>query len=802
MSKRKGPSSQKISMFFHPEKTQKINDVGDEHVVPVVPPQVVPQVVQVESDNVAKESEVALTFERDPGLRRQIHEYPKEQWNEVRREYLKIGPYQWSLVPDDYPLTKAEGDRQNRKFNPSWYGRFPWLEYSPDKDRAYCLPCFLFEKNPPRSETYTVNGFKSWKRISRTKECSFSQHVGVSCSPHNIAVSSCENLMKPSRQINNILRVRSQEEVTRNRLRVEATIRCVRWLALQGCAFRGNDESLDSENCGNFIELLKFIGELNSNIGSVTMGNAPGNATYTSPLIQEQVLHLLADSVRKQIRKEIGNAKFCILVDEAQDSSTHEQMGIIIRFVDNAGLVQERFFCNFGGSKHKCIHSKEGQGYDGASNMRGAWNGLQALILKDCPQAYYVHCFAHRLQLALVAASNDVHGVWLFFSKLTSIVNFVNASPKRKTEVEDLHKLELKKMIDNGEIGTGRGANQMVTLQRGGTTRWSSHFSSVRSMIAMYSAVGIFLSDLSTSGSTNAIRGGAKGEYLHMRSFDFVFHLHLMHKTMGITNVLCKALQEKSQDIINAISLVSTTKTLLQKLRAEGWEDFVAEVLAFCTKYTILVPDLCAPYSVGSGRSCSQRDDATLEHHYHFDVFVKVIEYQVNELESRFNDEAMELLTLTSALDPHNHFKSFDIDNICRLAQVFYPHDFIGNDVDGLRSELEHYELDVVAGAQFQNITTISELCETLVRTRKSKVFVMIDKLIRLVLTLSVSTASTERAFSAMKILKTDLRSKMDDAFLGDIMVIYIERQFAKKISIESMIDEFDDMGDRRVKFR
>ena len=119
------------------------------------------------------------------------------------------------------------------------------------------------------------------------------------------------------------------------------------------------------------------------------------------------------------------------------------------------------------------------------------------------------------------------------------------------------------------------------------------------------------------------------------------------------------------------------------------------------------VPDFSAPYSVGSGRSCSQKDDVTLEHHYHFDVFVKVIEYQVNELESRFNDEAMELLTLTSALDPHNHFKSFIIDNICHLAEVFYPHDFTINDVDGLRSELEHYELDVVVGAQFHNITTV-----------------------------------------------------------------------------------------------
>lgn len=43
------------------------------------------------------------------------------------------------------------------------------------------------------------------------------------------------------------------------------------------------------------------------------------------------------------------------------------------------------------------IHNMRGQWYDDASNMSDAFNGLQALFLKDCPYAYYVHCFAHRL---------------------------------------------------------------------------------------------------------------------------------------------------------------------------------------------------------------------------------------------------------------------------------------------------------------------------------------------------------------------------------------------------------------------
>jgi len=31
------------------------------------------------------------------------------------------------------------------------------------------------------------------------------------------------------------------------------------------------------------------------------------------------------------------------------------------------------------------IQNIRGQGYDGASNMRGEWKGLQALFLNDCP---------------------------------------------------------------------------------------------------------------------------------------------------------------------------------------------------------------------------------------------------------------------------------------------------------------------------------------------------------------------------------------------------------------------------------
>ena len=159
---------------------------------------------------------------------------------------------------------------------------------------------------------------------------------------------------------------------------------------------------------------------------------APKNATYTIPRIQKEILHVFLAKVKKVIREEIGDAKFCIMVDEAHDESMKEQMAVVFRYVDAEGFVKERFFGLIHVVNTAALTLKKGiysllsqhcldiqnirwQGYDGASNMRGMWNELQALILNDCPYAYYIHCFAHCLQLTLVKGSKQVVPISHFF---------------------------------------------------------------------------------------------------------------------------------------------------------------------------------------------------------------------------------------------------------------------------------------------------------------------------------------------------------------------------------------------------
>ncbi|XP_075665956.1 uncharacterized protein LOC142635730 [Castanea sativa] len=493
-------------------------------------------------------------------------------------------------------------------------------------------------------------------------------------SPHKIAVKCCENLKNYSQHINKLIEKQTSKELENNRLRLKTSIECAQWLAFQACAFRVHDESLDSKNRA-----------------SVVLKNAPQNAKYTSPTIQKEILHILASNVQNAIREEIEDVKFCILVDEAQDESKKKQMTIILRFVDKNGFLKERFFhvvhvrdttaltlkkeiCAVLSRYNLHIENIQGQGYDGASNMRGEWNGLQALFLKECPYAYYVHYMAHRLQLALVIASREVKVVHQFFDHLTNSINIVVGSSKHNDELKYAQEEQIENMIASNEIETRRGANQIGTLQRAGDTCWGPHFQSICSLIKKFDATCKVINTISKEGANYKQRDDAKGAYQVLTSFEFVLILHMIKEIMGITNILCQALQQHSQDLLNAMHLVSTTKSLIQKLRDDGWEPLLDSVTSFCGQHEINIPDLNARYTKARVRYRHQ-DEAltTIEHHLRIDIFTVAIDFRLQELHSRVCELTADLLTLSSALNPKDAFRSFKIGDIYNLAKNYYP---------------------------------------------------------------------------------------------------------------------------------
>src|SRR3954462_4623054 len=109
--------------------------------------------------------------------------------------------------------------------------------------------------------------------------------------------------------------------------------------------------------------------------------------------------------------------------------------------------------------------------YDGASNMRGEFNGLQRKIIDENPYAFYVHCYAHHFQLVVVSVTSSCSSIHDFFEYITLIVNTTSASCKRRDALTEAQHQDILNKLERCEISKGRGLHQSSSLTRPGDTR-------------------------------------------------------------------------------------------------------------------------------------------------------------------------------------------------------------------------------------------------------------------------------------------------------------------------------------------
>ncbi|XP_075649621.1 uncharacterized protein LOC142620071 [Castanea sativa] len=128
---------------------------------------------------------------------------------------------------------------------------------------------------------------------------------------------------------------------------------------------------------------------------------------------------------------------------------------------------------------------------------------------------------------------------------------------------------------------------------------------------------------------------------------------------------------------------------------------------------------------------------------------------QLQELNSRF--ENSELLLCVACLNPDNLFSAFNKEKLIRLAQ-FYPSDFSTVQVSSLDNQLETYIHYMRSSEEFSALKGIGQLTEKMVEMKKNVSYPLVYSLVTLALILPVATATVERAFSAMNIIKNRLR--------------------------------------------
>ncbi|GJZ91824.1 zinc finger MYM-type protein 1-like protein [Tanacetum coccineum] len=432
------------------------------------------------------------------------------------------------------------------------------------------------------------------------------------------------------------------------------------------------------------LEVYHFLRDHNEAIRAVTLENAPKNCTLTSPQIQKDVVDCFAKEIVKSICLEVGTDVFSVLVDESSDVSKKEQMAIVLRYVDKYGLVKERFVG---------IVQFRGQGYNGASNMRGEFNGLEALILKENESAYYVNCFAHQPQLMVVAVAKNHDSVDNFFDILSIVTNVFCGSCKPKDMMRESFKERLEKEIARGEIEIGEGKNQEVTLIRARDTRLGSHHRTITSLIKLF-------------------------------------------------------------------------------------------------------PEVLKMVDMAESHSKSHRNKVTNQHHFEVDIFNTVLDMQIQEFGDRFRESSTELLENMAALSPHSSFTNFNVSNLVKLSEM-YPHDFTY--MERLRLPTDLAEI-MSNDKDFSELSSISKLASLMVEKNKHIFHPLVYRLLKLALILPVATATVERCFSKMKLVKTDLRNRMGEEYFNGALIYAIEKEELININVTNEVvrKQFFSMKDRK----
>jgi hypothetical protein len=246
------------------------------------------------------------------------------------------------------------------------------------------------------------------------------------------------------------------------------------------------------------------------------------------------------------------------------------------------------------------------------------------------------------------------------------------------------------------------------------------------------------------------------------------------------------------------MQLIHDVKSRLSSLRENGWDELFEEAKQFCAAKGIPVPDMSAEIPV---RGRSRRDGFTVTnlHHYRAEIFYVVLDKICNEMDHRFSEASSEVLLCFSCLDPSNSFSKFDVNKLARLTEI-YGADFSDRDRGIIKDQLETYVLQVRGHAAFANCTDIESLATKMVATEKHLVFPLVYKLIELALLVPVSTATVERLFSAMKIIKSKLRNKIADDWFNNLMVCYVERELFKSLDEASIIRRFQNLKTRKMQ--
>lgn len=698
-------------------------------------------------------------------------------------------------------------DRENRHFDKKWFVKTMsngeqvlrnWLIYCKRKDALFCFPCIIFGKN---QNVWTTAGFRDWQHLNpmlpRHENSLYHKKSYVEW-------KTFESKIKKGGFIDDQLQeeILKEKEKWRHILKVilDAILHCVK----NNDALRGTCEKIGHPECGKFLNTIELISHYDPIIAQHIESHKKNQVNYFSPIIQNDIINIVASKIRQHIISNIQKAKyFSILFDSTPDTSHQEQMTQILRYVNidpntNKCSIEETFI-DFIVTHEKTgealandienkltldglnIRNIRGQSYDNGANMAGKYKGVQARILRFNNMARFVPCTAHSLNLIGVHAAQTSVQMKSCFETIQQLFNFFVNSTSRWDLLKEKLSVRLKGLSD---------------------TRWSAKANAVKALRNQLPLIIELLNEMCDGQRQVTVDSVTNARMLLklLTKFKFVALLIFWDTILGKINKVNLLLQERKTTVENAAKMINALKNEIQQYRNDFFDSLhnSAKSLAETTNIETYIPEKRRrkiknmPGEKATDDSFAMNESALLKKE-----MCEVLDIILIQLNDRFT-ALQEVANDFSFLNGHA-LKIMPLDDLKRCATdlaLKYNSDL---DAPEFVCEIESFKYQAME--VFENLGDMDafQILQKNYELSLQNTYPNLDIALRIFITMPVTTASCERSFSKLKIVKSYLRSSIGQERLTNMSIISIEKDVAKTLNYDDIIDVFANEKARKI---
>lgn len=675
----------------------------------------------------------------------------------------------------------ATAEKKGRSFQSKWQITFPWLLYDGDNDKVFCKICKetmssgvsapkKTSKQEESIKAFSQSGFSSWNKALERFKMHETSEIHRFCVLHKANLERGIN-------VQSMLSKSKLEDMKTARTALLKMISTLRFLMTGGLAIRGHEDQNS-----NYIRLLKLraqdIPELNSWLQR-------SKYRWLSHDVTNELCTIISHEVLRKIIKQVQNAVYySVMVDETSDISNHEQVTFCFRYVDSKLNIYETFFGLYKTTSTTSedlfqifndvlrrfdvnIKMCRGLCTDGAANVSGAHTGLQSRIRAIEPKIIHVHCVAHSLNLVVQDTMKEVPAIRDFLVLIRELIAFVRGSPKRQACFESLQASD---------------DTQNLSLRPFCPTRWCCRISSLKTILNNYNVLLSFLND--TKKQKDDAGAKANGFLKSLQSFESLFIIKFLIEILDRVETLNATLQKISLHLQKAVDNINTVKQIISFQRTDEKFSSIWEGTLDLAR----ILDLDEPKTPKIRKRPKKIDEFSSEQHefaspadFYRKMYFEVLDKVVGCIDQRFTKNAM------------THLSNIELFLTEPNTSSTYVKEFYGDDFDMERLVLHRNMLLDIARSKNIRLNNVEDIV-TFITSHCDSIKEMINeviKLVKLVLTIPVSTCTAERSFSALRRIKTYLRNSMTQQRLNDNMVVHVNQEMADDLDLDEIADIF-----------